>query len=235
MEDEKLWDEWGSHYQRNGVAHKICRDGIVNTDLFQKACIRALFVMREANMKGQDDAVDLRKLFYEKPWSDPGRWAAGILAGFPPYTEVDAVLSAASFRSIAVINLKKASGGTGTADPSVINAYAWLDRELLRRQIRSIDPKIIIACGTFDALIWLLDLRVNPDHPARPLDSPSGIHVVPFRHPSQDPRRERTYNRLRTLLDPQRLTCQHPLPQAGQSTGSGEACAEHLRETIVKK
>lgn len=202
MKNDELWAKWGSHYRRNGINHGICRDGIINPELFQQASRRLLFVMREANMKGKDVDTDLRKEFDERPWPDPGKWAAGILHEFPGFSEITLQLAGLSFRSIAVINLKKASGGTGTADLSVINAYAWLDRELLREQVKSINAQIVLACGTFDALTWVLELPVNPDHPARIVTLNSGMRVVPFRHPSHDPRREETYNRLKALLTP---------------------------------
>jgi len=56
---------------------------------------------------------------------------------------------------IAVVNLKKASGGSWS-DMAVVNAYAFHDRELLRRQIKDISPNLIVACGTMDQIIWLL-------------------------------------------------------------------------------
>jgi hypothetical protein len=48
--------------------------------------------------------------------------------------------------NFAVINLKEASGGKGTAELAVINGYAWMNREFLHRQVEQINPEIILAC-----------------------------------------------------------------------------------------
>lgn len=73
---------------------------------------------------------------------------------------------------------------------SVPNAF--IDRRLLRRQIQEIGPQLVIACGTWDVLVWLLELEVDPDNPiARPAYSQLvEAWVLPCRHPA------RTNNRV---------------------------------------
>ena len=99
---------------------------------------------------------------------------------------------------VAAINIKKTSGGSWS-DRSILNAYTAHDRELLVEQIERIDPELIIACGTFDQLIWLLDLDVNLDHPLKaPVkygDRP--IWVVPASHPAARGKNESAYTELR--------------------------------------
>jgi hypothetical protein len=78
---------------------------------------------------------------------------------------------ASALRRIASINLKKASG-QGWSDMSEVGAHARHDRELLIEQIDTIKPDVMVACGTFEILAWVLDLRFAPGksgpvHPAR--------------------------------------------------------------------
>ncbi|MCK4628920.1 MAG: hypothetical protein KAT56_07940, partial [Sedimentisphaerales bacterium] len=62
-------------------------------------------------------------------------------------------------------------------------------------------PEIIVACGTFDSVIWLLDLKVNPDKPHEcPVFKKSrNIWVIPWVHPCRVDNRE-TYGKLEDLF-----------------------------------
>jgi hypothetical protein len=98
-------------------------------------------------------------------WHTVARWATGLLNGFPDFATIDDFpVMKESLRKVAALNLKKATGGE-FADFSKISAYAWRDRDLLLQQFRLLSPEIVVACGTFDILVWLLELNVNPDNP----------------------------------------------------------------------
>lgn len=197
-----IWVKWAEHYKAIGIEpERICKDGIFNEVKYHGAPKRILFVLRETN----DYKGDLRVLFQSGPkwqmWYTVGRWTAGILKDFPPYNEVDNFeIIRESFFQIAAINLKKATGGS-TADLVVINAFAYQDRELLLEQIKEISPEIIVACGTFDALMWILDIDINPDkpHDAAVRDRVTGALVIPFCHPVRVNNRE-TYAELKKLV-----------------------------------
>src|ERR1700733_4703568 len=106
MDDGDLWHKWKRHYQELGIQHGICRDGIIDPERFQKARLRVLIVLMEANMTAEDRDCDLRTddgCFYAKPWTVLKRWATGILHGFPPFAEIEDEVSDECFRSIAVI------------------------------------------------------------------------------------------------------------------------------------
>lgn len=203
MNDESMWQRWREHYTQIGISStKICKDGIVDYETYVQANRKVLFVMKEVN---QWDGGDLREMLRKGPryqmWHTVARWAAGILRGFPPFDEIDKYeVLVESIRSIATINLKKTSG-EASADMSVINAFALMDRQLLLDQIQMINPDIIVAGGTFDSLIWLLDLAVDPEHPgSRAVSDPQrSITVVPWRHPSRVDNRE-TYDGLREIV-----------------------------------
>lgn len=198
-----IWQKWEEHYSSRGISPtRICRDGILNREQFGKDHNRLLFVMREVN---NWEGGNLENLLKDGPkyqmWHTISRWAAGILKSFPDYDSINnyqAMRDALS--QVASINLKKTSGQS-YSDEAQINAYAFQDRQFLVSQIEEINPTLVIACGTFNQLIWLLQLKVDPDSPcSRPvLDNMRRFWVVPWRHPSRADNRK-TYYALKTIL-----------------------------------
>ena len=201
---DDLWGRWAQHYPERGIdPGRICRDGIAVPERFAAAPHRVLFVLREVN---DWEGGDLRTLLAAGPryqtWHTVGRWAAGLLHGFPNYEEVDRwdVMHDA-LRSIASINLKKASGGA-SADSAVVSAYAFQDRDLLREQIEAIAPQTIVACGTTEVLVWLLGLPVDAEKPHAPVRTHDELRVIPWVHPARCDNRK-TYHRLAELATQQ--------------------------------
>lgn len=189
-----IWDKWVKHYEEVDIkTGHICKDGIINPDKFSKAKPKILFIMKDINNRGAKDPShgvrNIPEWLKDGPkhqlWYTIARWSAGILNGFPSYKQIDSKMIKESFEKIAAINLKKACGGA-RVDSEVINAYAHQDRGLLLEQIKSIGPDFIISCGVMEPLIWLLDLKVNPEKPAaEPVKGVSRkIWVIPFRHPA---------------------------------------------------
>ena len=180
---------------------RICKDGIIDSNGFHKAKPKILFIMKDVN---DFEGGDLPEWLKEGPrymWHTIARWSAGVLNEFPPYEKIsDKEILEESLKKIAAINLKKASG-KATVAPEVVNAYAHQDRELLLEQIDSIAPDLIISCGVMDQLIWLLDLKVNPEKPSNePIkDTARKVCIVPFRHPARAGGKE-TYNKLKEIV-----------------------------------
>ncbi len=201
---EKIWDEWTRHYEAGGIeSGKMCRDGIVDEGEFRVTKPRVLFVMKEVN---EYRGGDIRTLLREKPWKAIVRWTAGILDGFQSFEDLERLMLNQEYLRkqvdrIALINLKKTTG-TSVSDMSVINAYADSDRALLLEQIEQIEPNIVVAAGTMDALVWLLDIPVKPDNPlADPCkDTKRNIWIVASRHPSRDAKPKETYALLRAKV-----------------------------------
>ena len=190
---EDIWQSWGKHYENNNIQpSRICKDGVINTDKYYNAPAKILFCLKEVN---DYKDRDLREMLNDGPkyqmWHTISRWAAGLLSDFNPnFNKIDNYEQMKNaLIQIAAINLKKTSGGN-RADMSVINAFAKQDRELLIKQIELINPEILIACGTFDILIWLLDLKVDPDniswkkHPPV-YDAKREFWVIPWCHPGR--------------------------------------------------
>lgn len=185
-----IWQDWENRYREAGVPlDAFWKDGIIDEKAYAGARPKVLFVLKEAN---SDEKVDLRGFLRKRlrypTWFVLARWAAGFLRGFPSYEEIGRSRSLLheSLTRVAVINLKKVGGGA-KSDPKAINAFAYLARDLLARQIREIHPDIVVACGVFDTLMWLCDFaaayKVQHDAPIR--DRNSGFWVIPWRHPSR--------------------------------------------------
>jgi len=201
---DEIWRKWTEHYISLGLDPKtLCKDGIIDSYTLKP---KILFILKEVN---QFPGGDLRALFKERPYGigkTLARWTAGILKGFPVYSDIKNLDENALkdyLSKVAVINLKKISGRE-QSDDSIINAYAHQDRELLLEQIDSINADIIVACSTMNALIWLLDLKVDSNNPFRkPVRYKStGKLVIPFRHSSRDNNPQESYKRLKELVKP---------------------------------
>ena len=201
---EALWEKWEGYYQKIGVdPNRICRDGALAD--YARAPKKVLFVLKEVNSPDQR-GWDLRRFLQSGPkyqmWHAVSRWAAGILLDFPPFEEIDTLeRMREALAQVAVINLKKTPGGA-TSNMSVINAYASRDRELLSEQISGIGPEFVVACGTFDILVWLLNLTVCPDHPndCPLLDETRNAWVIPWCHPGRSSN-IKTHGELKMIFD----------------------------------
>ena len=196
--DAQLWGDWKKHYSKAGIDPKsICKDGIINSEMFLQAKHRVLFILKDSN----DFAMgDLRKLWNERPQGigrTIGRWAAGILNDFPELKEIDNSRKIhESLKSVAVINLKKATGGRWAWDRA-LHYFTLHDKDLLLRQIQLIAPYYVIACGTMDQLRWLLDIKPDkfdqyfypnneqPDSELPLFSRKYNAWLIPFRHPGR--------------------------------------------------
>lgn len=82
---------------------------------------------------------------YYRTWNNVARWANMVLNGiyweFVPKSALDDMM-----RNIAVINLKKCSGGA-SASAKVVQQAARQDADLLRRQIQLYEPDMILTGG----------------------------------------------------------------------------------------
>ncbi|SMO92542.1 hypothetical protein [Fodinibius sediminis] len=203
MLQAEIWNDWEEHYENINVqSGEICKDGIINNDKYEKSDPKILFVLKEVNKYGGGDLCHLLKNGPKyQMWHAVARWSAGILNDFPPFSDIDNKESKyEAIHSIASINLKKTTG-KASANKKRINAFAYRDRELLLKQIELISPDIIIAGGTFDILIWLLGLDIDPQNPEyKPVtDSKRDLKVVPWRHPARV-NNKKTYRELKELF-----------------------------------
>lgn len=201
--EEGIWTKWKLWYDDKGIDHRrICKDGIIDFERFQKCKIKVLYILREVD--GWEGG-DLREMLLDGPkyqmWHTIARWSAGILSDFPEFDKIDNYQTMTeAIQKISAINIKKTSGGS-IHDPTVLNAYCHMDQILLKEQIDNIDPDYIICCGTFDQIIWLLNLDLNVDSPFEHLPTyrETGSVVIPWRHPNRANNRE-TYLSLKGII-----------------------------------
>jgi len=199
------WPGWIRHYTQLGAEEELVTlDGVGDPEKFARAPRRVLFVLKEPNnVRNTDMRWELRNGPH-KMWHAVARWAATLLAGEPlSYEAADRpAAKQGALRQVAAINLKKVSGGS-ESDMRDISLVAYRDREVLRVQIAEIAPQVIVACGTFSQLVWLLDLRVSQDAPLMsPAWGPSDRYaVLPFRHPARSQREHYVeFTRLAAML-----------------------------------
>lgn len=193
-----IWQEWKRHYEEAGIDSIICKDGVVNEQKFRRTRPRILFVIKEV-VRCEDLTIVLRENPRVRMLRVIAEWAAGMLNDFPPYEQLDdRNLFKESLERIAVICLKKVSYAHQSAD-SIINAFSHLDRYLLLEQIREIQPELVLACDTFDQLIWILDLKVDPEAPHKEPAQYKNALVIPWEyHAKLD--KEGSYNELKELM-----------------------------------
>lgn len=193
--DAQLWKRWQDSYPADTL---LTKDGAGAE--YSSATRRILVVLKEPNASPGTDARDqLNKGVQHQVWYALARWCCGLLRGFPNYDIIahDRALLSEALRSVAVINLKKVSGGA-TADGASIHRYAIRDRELLREQIRGLTPHLILACGTFEPMLWLLERDLPVDATGDLVDIATGAVLIRWRHPARSHGRQ-DYDNLREL------------------------------------
>lgn len=191
-----IWKEFEEHYKKFSIDPKdILKDGIVDDNEFRKTRPRILFVLKEIN---KWPSSNLKGILYKSPWPTIAYCTLGILNRFPEYSDLGSVDLRAYTSKVAVICLKKKKGKR-LSEISVISAYAHQDRNLLREQVYTMDPNLIIAVNTVNELIWLLDLQVNPETLyTDPIRFENGW-VIPLKHFSETNIKE-AYEELEGLM-----------------------------------
>lgn len=135
-------------------------DGVIDREAYFNAKPRLMFVLKEANSEDSWSYIDK---FTKKDWLDRCNSLAsirrviytsyGILksenkdwSDFPWSNEEECQ---SVLREIAFINIKKSPGGS-TSNPTAIKEAYQKHRDLLKLQINTYDPDIIIFCNTMN-------------------------------------------------------------------------------------
>lgn len=205
----RKWEKHYSHFKRQWTKKVfIFEDGLFNKKQFGKdGNPRVLFILKEPNNPDGNSLIEEQKnaLKYAL-WHTVARWAAVFLPQYSKFSagkicKLEKNKLKDSLHCVAAINLKKLNGGP-KADMRVINAFAHHDRRLLKKQIDDIKPDWIVACGTMDILIWLLDLRVDPRNPSKlgSIARYCNAKVIAWRHPSRVNKQEELMKKLRKVI-----------------------------------
>ena len=199
----RLFDEWKK--QRPEEARRMCLDGIVCEERYGSPnSKKILFIMKEPNHP-EGPGFDFREW-----WCQEGaqygfsirlcEWAYGIRKGFPPLTQFDGETDEYKLEimhSIAFMNLKKV-GGSSKADPQVIRGITERDKDFLRRQIKIIDPDVIVG-GIGDSSLWSLlfpRIEFQPSGFDIGVACVGHVRVIDFYHPSYRVPRAMSYSLL---------------------------------------
>lgn len=209
METSSVLTELDALYKTKALAdssNRFIRDGIINPTLFEAQERKVLFIAKEHNYLEAQDYTDYKNGYID--WWNLhvhlqfshriSEWAYGIQNNFPIFSEnLDYALKHEALKSIAFINVKKASG-TASANAQVIFEYMEASRELLQRQITEIAPTHIVTCFRYDAypkcLLGIEMFRTEAN--TFGYGQWNGIKVVNFYHPSSRKNKRFLYEQL---------------------------------------
>jgi hypothetical protein len=190
----ELFDEWRL---KLGVKNdKFSEDGIIEEDKWKQAHRKILFLLKETN----DCPGDFRENCKKDPWPVLGYWAFGLQHVrehyVPPFTSAKEGY-AESFRSSALVNLKKRPG-KGSSEPVVIEQATRDDKDLIAEELQIIRPEVIVCGGTwpfvenalFDDSLGQFE-HIEPDKERCYLRD--GIIWIDHCHPSVPWRRDMAY------------------------------------------
>lgn len=215
----KLWNDWKKHYGAVGIdTDLMCYDGILDVDRYKKSKHKLLFITKDTNDFHQRDKkggkpAHLRDLYENGPYANFGytisRLATGLLHKFPHFDTIehDETILKESLLSVAIINIKKISG-KAQANWEDLTIYSKFDRDFLIKQIKEINPEIILTCGNTNEVIWLLDIDVTnwmkkredgaKAHDLGPIYLEKfATWLIPVLHPSSYFSNQEKYNKLK--------------------------------------
>lgn len=208
MDSETIFDQFKTLYRAQNLPHfdnPFIKDGINNPDLFAKQQVKVLFIAKEHNYIGQPNdetyAADYRV------WANQGvylqfanrlsEWGYGLLNGFPPYEGLTYDDKHEALKSIAFINVKKASGNA-SANTEHICQYIISSQSLLQQQIASIAPTLIVCCFRCDFYVELLfdNKMVRTASNLYSIGKWNGVDIINFYHPSSRKKKLELYKLL---------------------------------------
>lgn len=161
---DDLFAEWEERHKFRSEEGFI-RDGIFDGEKWFSSQRKILFVLKEAynekehKIKNVCEYVrDVKKGPFKKTWWTVTNWAyaaqhtsENTSPDFPSKEKRrEGLLSSAG------VNIKK-SDGRGTSDLKDIAGYAERDGDLIRREIKLLDPDIVICGNTWDVIknnVW---------------------------------------------------------------------------------
>jgi hypothetical protein len=157
----ELFKRWEDHYRGFNIDAKgFSRDGIINETMYNVAPHKILFILRETDaVTGRDVREDLANGPRWPLFHQVAKWAWGILYNFQDFGQINSSnkLMKDALLSTAIMNVKKFTG-TATTNFGLLNAFAFIDREFIRDEIKIIAPDLIICCNTFSEIMWALEI-----------------------------------------------------------------------------
>ncbi|MYF10807.1 MAG: hypothetical protein F4229_07455 [Gammaproteobacteria bacterium] len=195
-QQKTLFDRWKRETQE-----ELILDGMVDAAKYWDSPRRLLFVLKEANYRGNEgwDLKDyVAKGEWSHTWNNITRWTRAIHA-LPEELSWKDCLSpigkdarVKELGKIAFMNLNKRTGGTGVANITKIREAVEKDKCFIREQVEIYDPQYIICCGigfVFDLTVPIILEREGErsceetKRGVRYVKLPQGGHLIDYWHP----------------------------------------------------
>lgn len=202
----KLFVEWKKQYS---ASENFVKDGVINENKYEAAKIKVLVITKEPNDPDKQ-AIDFREWWNEDELyfafsNRIAEWSYGILNKFPSYDEIwsgtgsNKALDA--IQHIAFMNVKK-SGGLGSSVQKIINKYIERDFSFIHKQIKIIDPEIIIIGMSWERTVELLFPKINWINSgyATYIGKYENAVVIDFYHPSARNGVAASYSLLQNII-----------------------------------
>lgn len=209
METNSVLEELKELYKQKKLAdsdNAFIVDGIINPVLFERQTNKVLFIAKEHNFLADQDYTNYQNGYIDW-WNEHvhlqfshriAEWAYGIQNDFPAFLhDLDYDTKHNALKSIAFINVKKASGAS-SAHAQVIFDYIDQSRDLLHRQIKEINPTLIVTCFRYDdypRCLFNIDMQRTGSNTFG-YGSWNNISVVNYYHPSSRKSRKFLYEQL---------------------------------------
>lgn len=162
-EHEAIWNEYRMKYRER--TSYLFEDGVVDADNY----CGILFLLKEAYSKEQEFGEwNLVSNLAEKgPWGMWNRvceWVHGIenttVDRVKPFHDFSDEEKCTALSHLAVVNVKKING-TSTSSDDDLQKYVEDNKEILRKEIESVQPKIIVCGNTFRYLKTIFCIKNN--------------------------------------------------------------------------
>lgn len=188
-EHKSIFDAYRLKYQNRNSC--LFEDGIIDIENYHGI----LFFLKEAYSKEQFSECNLSLTLAEKgPWGMWHRvceWTYGIEHTTVEQIEAFHNLSVEQMRNAlshsAVINVKKINGKSISNDND-LQKYAKENKDILRREILSAQPKIIVCGNTFRYLKTIFDIEINQNSDNwyywLTIDGLGNILILDYFHPA---------------------------------------------------
>ena len=163
MNLETLFQEWEKVYKENGINEPFVKDGIVDKDKYQGI----VWILKDTNdyrkpinelIKSVVETNDKKSgLWKGITWHNVGRSTAKLLNPYITFDEAEKQRKK-SLLNIAVLNLKKISGGAKVSDKTMLNFVDGYEKFIIK-ELELLEPKIVVLGGTFGFIKNILKLK----------------------------------------------------------------------------
>ena len=163
MNLETLFQEWKKAYKENGINEPFVKDGIVDKDKYQGI----VWILKDTNdyrkpinelIKSVVETNNKKSgLWKGITWHNVGRSTAKLLNPYITFDEAEKQRKK-SLLNIAVLNLKKISGGAKVSDKTMLNFVNGYEKFIIK-ELELLEPKIVVLGGTFGFIKNILKLK----------------------------------------------------------------------------